>query len=66
MQMKYKPFFAVALIKIFILAVRVGHLRLKVQFSSELPLDLTCLMHSESPATLYLNMKQNKVTGSYI
>jgi len=46
-------------------SIRVGHLRLKVQFSEALPFDLTCLMHAEFPSTVFLN-KQGKVTGTFI
>ena len=46
-------------------AIRVGHLRLRVLFSEALPLDLACILHCESPATMYVN-KTGHVTGSYI
>ncbi|MBM3939138.1 MAG: hypothetical protein FJ333_10880 [Sphingomonadales bacterium] len=50
----------------FFLAIRVGQLRVKIQFSSPLPYDVTCLMHSEVPAALFLNTKTKSVKGTFI
>jgi hypothetical protein len=45
-------------------AIRVGHLRMRVQFSDTMPIDLTMILHCESPSTLYIG-KGGKTTASY-
>ena len=44
---------------------RVGNLRIAVQFSEPLEIDLTMMMFCEHPATLLIN-KKGKVSGSFL
>lgn len=45
-------------------SMRVGHLRLHVQFSEPLPVDMTMLLFCEFPSTLFIH-KSGKVTTRY-
>lgn len=46
-------------------SIRVGHVRLHVQFNEPLPLDLTMLLFCEFPSTMFIN-KTGKITTRYI
>ena len=45
-------------------SIRVGNLRVSVQFSEGLPIDLTMLMYTEFPSVLYLT-KSGKLSHSF-
>lgn len=45
-------------------SIRVGHLRIHVQFNEPLPVDLTMLVFCEYPTTLFIH-KSGKVTTRY-
>ena len=45
-------------------SIRVGNLRVSVQFSEGLPIDLTMLMYCEFPSVMYLS-KTGKLNTSY-
>lgn len=46
-------------------SIRIGHLRVKVQFNAALPIDLTMLAYCEFPNTLYIG-KSGNVTTSFM
>jgi len=46
-------------------SIRNGHLRLDVEFSESLSMDISCIMYAEFPATVFLNKKGRSVTGTF-
>lgn len=46
-------------------SIRIGHLRIRVQFSIPLPLDLQMLVFCEFPSTIFIH-KDGQISTRYI